>query len=134
MRGPHSERSTGVANTKPTTVEEYIEAAPAAGRERLRELRALLRSVAPEAREALKWGSPVFEERRILFAYSAFKDHLNFMPTRSALEPFRDELAGYVTGKDTIQLPYGRPLPKALIRKIARFRAKDVRENDAHWM
>lgn len=99
----------------------------------LLELRALLREVAPRATEALKWGSPILEERRILFAYSAYKTHLNFMPTKPAMKPFAKELAGYKTGKDTIQFPYGKPLPKALIRKIAVFRVKQVRETDARW-
>ena len=119
---------------KPTTVDEYIAAAPEAGQKKLQELRAILKSVAPAAKEAIKWGSPVFEEKRILFAFTAFKSHLNFMPTRSSLEPFKKELAGYTTGKDTIQFPYDKPLPKALIRKIAVYRATDVRENDARWM
>ena len=48
--------------------------------------------------------------------------------------PFKEELAKYITGKDTIQFPYKKPLPKTLIRKIATFRARDVRENDARWM
>jgi uncharacterized protein YdhG (YjbR/CyaY superfamily) len=56
------------------------------------------------------------------------------MPTRSSLEPFKDELAAYTTGKDTIQFPYDKPLPKALIKKIATYRVKDVRENGARWM
>jgi uncharacterized protein YdhG (YjbR/CyaY superfamily) len=56
------------------------------------------------------------------------------MPTHSSLLPFRKELADYVTGKDTIQFPYDKPLPKMLIRKIAAFRAKEVREKDARWM
>jgi uncharacterized protein YdhG (YjbR/CyaY superfamily) len=76
----------------------------------------------------------VLEEKRILFSYSAFKSHLNFMPTQSALEPFKEELAGYTTGKDTVQFPYNRPLPKELIFKIAAYRVRDVRENDALWM
>lgn len=118
----------------PATVDEYIAAAPKEAQAQLCELRALLRDVAPKATEAVKWGSPVFEEGRILFAYSAHKTHLNFMPTPSSLEPFKAELANFVTGKSTIQLPYDRPLPKALIRKIAVYRANDVRENDAHWM
>jgi uncharacterized protein YdhG (YjbR/CyaY superfamily) len=120
--------------TKPTTITEYIDAAPEAARAKLRELRAILRSVAPDANEGLKWGSPVFEEKRILFAFSAFKSHLNFMPTHSAMEPFTKELAAYSTGKDTIQFPYDKPLPKALIRKIAAFRAREVRERDVRWM
>lgn len=119
---------------RPTTVDEYIATAPEAAQEKLRELRALLQKVAPNATEALKWGMPVFEEKRILFSYAAFKSHVNFMPTPSSLEPFMEELAGYTTGKATIQFPYDKPLPKALIRKIATHRAKDVRENDARWM
>ena len=120
--------------TKPTTVDEYINTAPKEAKEKLIEMRAILRKVAPNATEGLKWGSPVFEEKRILFAYTAFKSHLNFMPTHSSMMPFKEELANYVTGKDTIQFPYDKPLPKTLIRKIATFRARDVRENDARWM
>lgn len=120
--------------SKPTTVTEYIEAAPQEAREKLHEIRAILRKVSPNATETLKWGSPVFEEGRILFSYSAHKSHLNFSPTGPAMEPFKEELAKYKTGKDTIQFPYDKPLPTALIRKIARFRLKQVRENDARWM
>ena len=119
---------------KPTTVEEYINVAPKEAQEKLYELRSILKKVVPKATETLKWGSPVFEEKRILFAYTAHKSHLNFMPTKSTLDAFKEELAAYTTGKDTIQFPYDKPLPKMLIRKIAAYRAKDVRENDARWM
>lgn len=121
-------------NKKPKTITEYIKAAPKEAQSKLREIRAILKKVAPKATEGIKWGSPVFEERRILFAFTAFKSHINFMPTHSAMEPFKKELAGYITGKDTIQIPYDKPLPKGLIRKIAAFRAKEVREKDARWM
>lgn len=123
-----------MARKKPATVDEYIENAPEQARAMLRDLRALLRKVAPKAVETLKWGSPVLEEGRILFSYSAYKAHINFMPTGPALEPFRDELSGFKTGKDTIQLPYDKPLPKALIRKIATYRLEQVRDHDARWM
>jgi uncharacterized protein YdhG (YjbR/CyaY superfamily) len=119
---------------KPNTVDEYIEAAPREAQPMLGEIRSILKGVAPDATETLKWGSPVLEEKRILFAYSAHKAHLNFVPTGPAMEPFRTELSGYETGKDSIRLPYSDPLPGALIRKIALFRANDVRENDARWI
>jgi len=123
-----------MATRKTATVSDYIDAAPPVARKHLREIRTILKSVAPKAKEALKWGNPVLEEERILFAYSAHKSHLNFMPTRTSLAPFKKELAEYTTGKDTIQFPYDKPLPKTLIRKIAMYRAKDVRENGALWM
>jgi uncharacterized protein YdhG (YjbR/CyaY superfamily) len=123
-----------MAKTRPTTVGEYIEAAPKDAQKHLRELRSILKSVAPRATETIKWGSPVLEEQRILFSYKAFKSHLNFMPTGPALAPFKKELAAFKTGKDTIQIPYEQPLPKPLIRKIATYRARQVREKDAKWM
>jgi uncharacterized protein YdhG (YjbR/CyaY superfamily) len=119
---------------KPSTVSQYIASAPTEARPKLRELRKILKAVAPDAKESLKWGSPVFEENRILFAYAAYRSHLNFMPGPSSLTPFREQLAGFKAGKGTLQLPYDKPLPKTLIRKIANHRAKDVRENDARWM
>ena len=115
-------------------VDVYIASFPKETQKKLRELRAILKKVAPKATEAIKWGSPVFIEERILFAYMASKSHVNFMPTRSTLKEFKKELADYKTGKDTIQFPYDKPLPKTLIQKIARFRAKDVRQNGALWM
>jgi len=123
-----------MTKAKPTTVDEYISAAPKEAQPKLRELRALLKKIAPKATERLKWGSPVFEEKRILFAFTAFKSHINFMPTGPAMKPFEKELTEFTTGKDTIQFPYDKPLPKALIRKIAAFRLKEVREKDARWM
>lgn len=119
---------------KPTNVDEYINTAPENAKEKLREIRSILKSVAPNATELLKWGMPVFMEKRILFSYSAYKTHLNFMPTGPALEPFKEELSKFKTGKDTIQFPYDEPLPKALIQKIAAFRIEDVRVYDAKWM
>jgi len=120
--------------TKPKTMDEYIKAAPREAQAKLRELRAILRTVAPKAKETLKWGNPVFEDKRILFAFAAFKSHLNFVPTPSAMEPFRKELSKFTTGKGSIQFPYDQPLPKVLIRKIAGYRVKEVREKDARWM
>src|SRR5688500_9944506 len=119
---------------KPTSVDEYIDAAPSEAQKKLREIREILKEVAPNATEAIKWGYHVLEEKRILFSFSAHKTHLNFMPTAPAMVPFKEELAAYKTGKDTIQFPYDKPLPKTLIRKIAAYRAKDVKENDAKWM
>lgn len=123
-----------MAKIKPSSVDEYIDNTPDVIREKLREIRSILREVAPEAAEMIKWGQPVFVEKRILFSFAAHKSHMNFMPTGPALEPFRDELKSFRTGKDTIQFPYDKPLPRDLIKKIAAYRRGDVLENDAKWM
>ena len=43
-----------MASKRPTTIAEYIRAAPREGQPHLRRLYALLKSVAPEAEEAIK--------------------------------------------------------------------------------
>lgn len=119
--------------TKPANVEEYMEHLPALAREKLTELRSILKNVAPDAREGLKWGKPVFESDTILFAYSAQKAHLSFIPTGPALKPFTKELAAYTTGKDSVQFPYTDPLPVKLIRQIAEYRKEDAEKRGAKW-
>jgi uncharacterized protein YdhG (YjbR/CyaY superfamily) len=123
-----------MSKIKPSTIDEYINSAPDISKEKLKRIREILRNVAPDSTESIKWGNPVMEEKRILFAFAAFKDHINFMPTPSAMLPFAEELKYFKTGKGTIQLPYDKPLPEDLISRIASYRARDVRENDAKWM
>jgi uncharacterized protein YdhG (YjbR/CyaY superfamily) len=119
---------------KPTTVDEYIAAVPEEGRKHAREIREILKKAAPKAMETLKWGQPAYAAERILFAFAAFKSHLNFNPTSSVIRQFEKELVPYKTGKGSIQLPYDEPLPKGLIRKLAALRVKELKEKDARWM
>lgn len=120
-------------NAKPSNIEEYINAAPENAQQKLKEIRNILKEVAPNASEELKWGHPTFVENRILFSYAAFKNHLNFVPTAPAMQPFLKELANYTTNKDSIRFPYDEPLPIELIKKIADYRVSDLKENDAKW-
>lgn len=123
-----------MSKPKASTIDEYIESAPDIAKEKLIRIREILRKVAPDSKESIKWGNPVMEEKRILFAFAAYKDHINFMPTPSSMEPFANELKAFKTGKGTIQFDYDKPLPEDLLFQIATYRAKDVRENDAKWM
>lgn len=118
---------------KPTSVDEYIKQLPEIAQLKTNEIRSVLKSVAPKAKEGLKWGKPVFESETILFAYSAHKAHLSFIPTGPALKPFEVELSEFSTKKDSVQFPYHKPLPVQLIRKIAEYRKEDVEKNGAKW-
>lgn len=120
---------------KATTIAEYIKAAPAAGQPHLQRIYAILKNVAPDAEEAIKWGVPFFIEPRFVFSFSAQKAHLNFAPMAAALEAFQDELAGHKTTKNFLQIPYDKPLPEDLIRKIAEHSLQLVsaRTDDSFW-
>ena len=122
-----------MSKRKPTTVNEYIEQLPEIAQEKIKKLRSILKSVAPESRECLKWGKPVFESVSILFAYSAHKAHLTFIPTGPSLKPFEKELSEYVTRQDSVQFPYDKALPEKLIRQIAEYRKEEVEQRGAKW-
>jgi len=124
-----------MAGSGPASIDEYIRAAPPEGQPHLRRLRALLKSVAPDAQETIKWGTPFFVEPRFLFAFSAHKAHFSFTPTAAGLAPFQKELQGHKSTKGMLQVRYDQPLPEDLIRKIAEHRVRTVREreDDAFW-
>src|SRR5258706_14513186 len=119
-----------MASNRPTTIAEYIRSAPPQAQPHLRRLYAILKSVAPRAQEAIKWGMPFFVNPRFLFAFSAHKAHCNFASTAAALKPFRKELQKHKTTKNFLQIPYDKPLPEDLVRKIAKDRVGKVRERD----
>jgi uncharacterized protein YdhG (YjbR/CyaY superfamily) len=111
------------------TVDQYIEAFPAETQAVLRELRALIRSVAPDATETISYAIPTFDlNGRHLVHFAGFERHIGLYPIPSGVEAFKDELKPYKQGKGSVQFPLGQPLPTDLIRRIVEFR---VAENKA---
>jgi uncharacterized protein YdhG (YjbR/CyaY superfamily) len=118
---------------RPKSIAEYIHAAPKEARKKLREMRACIRKSAPEAKESLRWGMPAFSYRRILVTFAAFKHHIGFYPTPSAVRAFAKELSKFATATGSIQFPLDKPLPLPLIRKITAFRVRESIEQDKKW-
>jgi uncharacterized protein YdhG (YjbR/CyaY superfamily) len=118
---------------RPTSIAEYIDAAPKETQKKLRDLYSCIRKAAPGAKEGLKWGMPSFSYDRILVTFRAFKNHIGFYPTPAAVKAFEKELSGYKTASASIQFPLEKPLPLPLIRKITAFRVKDSVEKDGKW-
>lgn len=123
-----------VTSKKPTTVNDYIDQFPPEVRKKLTKMREILEEVTPNAEESVKWSVPAFSYHRILYTYAGFKHHIGFYPTPAVMQVFKKELEKYEIGKGSIQFPLDQPLPKSLIQKIATFRIKDLKDNDAKWM
>jgi uncharacterized protein YdhG (YjbR/CyaY superfamily) len=96
-------------------------------------MRACIRKAAPGAKEGLKWGMPAYSYRRILVTFAAFKHHIGFYPTPSAVKAFEKDLSRYKTAKGSIQFPLEKPLPVPLIHKITAFRVRESNEEDKKW-
>ena len=79
-------------------------------------------------------GNPLLRGAPIPVRFLRAQSTLNFAPTPAALEPFRKELEKHKTTKNYLQIPYNKSLPEDLIRKIAKYRLRNVRrESDAFW-
>lgn len=116
-----------MAKAKAATIAEYINTAPKAAQQKLREIRACLRKAAPGAEESIKWGVPAFSYQGVLFTFAARKNHIGFSPTAGAIRAFADDLSEFETSSSTIRFPLDKPLPLALIRKMAAFRVGEAK-------
>jgi len=113
---------------KPKTVEEYIEAAPAAARPMLRELRDLVRSTAPEAKERISYGMPTYDQDGRLCHFAGYEKHVAVYGLIHADSQMAKEAAPYLDHRSTLHLKMGEPLPAALIKKAIRARLEANRE------
>lgn len=118
---------------KPTTIEEYIDAAPVESQDKLRQMHQCVRESAAGVSESLKWGMPAYSHQKILVTYALGKYHIGFYPMPSAIKAFAKDLKKYKTAKGSVQFPLDQKLPLALIKKIVKFRVKESKEGTIKW-
>jgi uncharacterized protein YdhG (YjbR/CyaY superfamily) len=106
-------------------IDEYINNFPKDVQIKLRDIRALVHEIIPEAEEAIKYGMPTFVLKGNLLHFAAFKKHIGLYPTPSAIIKFEKELSKYPTSKGAIQFSLDKPLPIKLIKKIIVFRVTE---------
>lgn len=106
-------------------VDDYISGFPEEIRSILTKLRKVIRKAAPNATETISYRMPTFKLNGNLVHFAAFKNHIGFYPTPSAISAFEKELSAYHTSKGAIQFPNDKPIPYELIEKIVRFRVKE---------
>ncbi|MFB9275438.1 iron chaperone [Cohnella cellulosilytica] len=113
------------------SIDEYIADFPPEIRDKLSQIREVIREAAPEATEKISYQMPTFDLHGNLVHFAAFKNHIGFYPAPRGIEAFKEELAAYKGAKGSVQFPLDRPLPLDLIGRIARFRAEENKERAA---
>ena len=94
----------------------------------LNEIRNIIHEAAPDATEKISYQMPTFWLNGNLVHFAAFKKHIGFYPTPSAMFEFNDELSKYKTGKGSAQFPIDKPLPYELIREMVKFRVREMED------
>lgn len=107
------------------SVDDYLATLPDGVRPRMVRIRAQIRKAVPGASEGISYAIPAYKlEGKPLLYFAAFKAHIGLYPVDDATKrAFADELAGFAQAKGTVRFPHDRPLPYALIRKVAKHRA-----------
>jgi uncharacterized protein YdhG (YjbR/CyaY superfamily) len=122
-----------VAKTDFKSVDEYLASQPEAVRSILGRVRGAIRKAVPEAEEVISYQIPTYKlQSGPVLYFAGWKRHYSLYPaTGRVIAAFKDELASYEIDKGTIRFPLSQPVPVQLIRRIAKFRAKEVagREN-----
>ena len=119
----------------PTTVDDYIDRLPPRARDRVAELRALVRSTAPELDEEMKWGSPAYvhPDGVVMLVLSGHKEHANVVFTPSTRESFSTELTDFTTGKGSVKLPHDEDVPVDLLTRMIRHRIREYVDDGVKW-
>jgi uncharacterized protein YdhG (YjbR/CyaY superfamily) len=102
----------------------------------LEKLRELSRAAAPDLAETLHWNNPVYLKDGVrLWMLQAFKRHcsLRFPPKQFSEHRAEVEAAGFEAGEGFIKLPYDRPLPVDLLKRLIQYRLTDFEATGSGW-
>lgn len=110
-----------------SSVDEYIHSFPADIQTVLNDVRALVRSVAPDASEQIAYGMPAYKLRgKPLVYFGAYKGHLGVYALPVTHTEYAVELAPYVHSKGSVQFSWSKPIPYDLIKRMVVFRKKEL--------
>ena len=114
--------------------DKYIRSAPTEAQDKLRELRAVIREVAPSATERTDYfqipgySLDGFDYYNGMFVWFSFKKpcvRLHVIPP--VIKNHKKELEGYKTTNAIVNFPIDEKLPKALVKKLVRESLKTMK-------
>lgn len=110
-------------------IDDYIASFPEEMQKILKKIRQTIQKAAPEATEAIKYQIPTYVTAAgSLVHFAAYKNHIGFYPSPSAIEKFKEEFAFYKTSKGAVQFPLDSKIPLELIKRVVEFRVKETNE------
>ena len=109
------------------SVDSYIDQFDDDLKARLASMRTVILSEAPESEESISYGMPAYKLRgKPLVYFAGYLKHIGFYATPNGHEAFAQEFAVYKQGKGSVQFPNNQPLPIDLIKRVVRYRKKQM--------
>lgn len=107
-------------------VDEYITGAPKEMQPKLREIRAAIREVAPDAVESISYGMPFYSYKgekgfkgRLVY-FGLLKSCIALYMRPQDIEPYMKEVEEYKSTKSALQFPLDQAIPISLVKKLVR--------------
>ena len=109
------------------SIDEYIGTFPDEVQKILEEIRATIKTAAPDAKEKISYQIAAFElNGRNLIHFAGWNRHISMYPVPAGDEAFEKKIARYVAGKGTLKFPLDEPIPLELIGEIVKFRVEKI--------
>ena len=106
-------------------IDRYLSKFPKEIKEKLEQIRGIVKRIAPAAEEVISYKMPSFKLHGMLVWYNAHSNHIGLYPRASGVAVFSTELSSYKTSKGAIQFPLDEPLPLDLITRIIQYRVEE---------
>jgi len=110
------------------SIDEYIATFPEDTQKLLEEIRATIKTAAPNAEETISYNIPTFMlDGKYLIYFAGWKNHVSIYPIPTGSEEFNKQVSEYVTGKGTLKFRIDNPLPLKLINKIVKLKVAETK-------
>lgn len=106
------------------SVDEYLNSLPEDKKGKLKKLREVIISSAPEAEEIISYNMPAYKQNGIIAYFAAAKNHYSLFAYPDSIVAFKEELKHYNLRKGTIRFTYEKSLPVKLVKNIIKYRVK----------
>ena len=108
-----------MAKTDFKSLDEYIAACPPESQAYLKQIRKLIHTLVPEAKEKISYQIACFElSGRNLIHFAGWKKHVSLYPVPAGSEAFERQIKPYVSDKGTVKFSLDEPLPIKLVERV----------------
>jgi uncharacterized protein YdhG (YjbR/CyaY superfamily) len=110
-----------MAKTNFQSIDEYISACPVESQAYLKQIRKLIHTLVPDAKEKISYQIAAFERNgKNIIHFAGWKKHVSLYPVPVGSEAFERQIAKYVDGKGTVKFALNEPLPLKLIERVVK--------------
>lgn len=114
-------------------VNDYIAKFPDLAKEKLQQIRSIIKTESPQLQESLKWGNPAYSNDTIMFIIAGYKNHVSIHVTKTVIEKLQKQLSNYETTPGSVKFPLNNPLPIDLLKEIIRTRLHEYEKQGVLW-